>query len=196
MIADEAHRSQYRELARNLRKAIPDASFMGFTAIPIELQDRDTYLVFGAPIGIYSMDKARRHKVVVPIYYEPRLSELHLTHEFIDEEFEELSEFMSPEEKEALKRKFARLERLILNPERLSKIARDIVDHFNNRCQEIEGKAMVVTISRKVAVMLYEEMVKQPDAPSLAVVISGNRSKDPEEYWQHLRNRHELEELL
>jgi len=55
---------------------------------------------------------------------------------------------------------------------------------------------MVVTISRKVAVMLYEEMVKQPDAPSLAVVISGNRSKDPEEYWQHLRNRHELEELL
>ena len=111
-----------RELARNLRKAIPYASFMGFTATPIELQDRDTYLVFGAPIGIYSMDKARRHKVVVPIYYEPRLSELHLTHEFIDEEFEEISEFMSPEEKEALKRKFARLERLILNPERLSKI--------------------------------------------------------------------------
>ncbi len=196
VIADEAHRSQYRELARNLRKAIPNASFMGFTATPIELQDRDTYLVFGAPIGIYSMDKARRHKVVVPIYYEPRLSELHLTHEFIDEEFEELSEFMSPEEKEALKRKFARLERLILNPERLSKIARNIVDHFNKRCQEIEGKAMVVTISRKVAVMLYEEMVKQSDAPSLAVVISGNRGKDPEEYWQHLRNRHELEELL
>ena len=196
VIADEAHRSQYRELARNLRKAIPNASFMGFTATPIELQDRDTYLVFGAPIGIYSMDKARRHKVVVPIYYEPRLSELHLTHEFIDEEFEELSEFMSPEEKEALKRKFARLERLILNPERLSKIAKDIVDHFNNRCQEIEGKAMVVTISRKVAVMLYEEMVKQPDVSSIAVVISGNRSKDPEEYWQHLRNRHELEELL
>jgi len=196
VIADEAHRSQYRELARNLRKAIPNASFMGFTATPIELQDRDTYLVFGAPIGIYSMDKARRHKVVVPIYYEPRLSELHLTHEFIDEEFEELSEFMSPEEKEALKRKFARLERLILNPERLSKIAKDIVEHFNKRYQEIEGKAMVVTISRKVAVMLYEEMVKQPNAPSLAVVISGNRSKDPEEYWQHLRNRHELEELL
>ncbi|MDF2954680.1 MAG: Type I site-specific restriction-modification system [Candidatus Alkanophagales archaeon MCA70_species_2] len=196
VVADEAHRSQYRELARNLRKAIPNASFMGFTATPIEHQNRDTYLVFGEPISVYSMDKARRHKVVVPIYYEPRLPELHLTNEFIDEEFEEISEFMSPEEREALKRRFARLERLILNPERLSKIAEDIVEHFNKRCQEIEGKAMVVTISRKVAVKLYEEITKQPNAPSVAVVISGNKSKDPEEFWQHLRNKKELEELL
>ncbi len=196
VVADEAHRSQYRDLARNLRKAIPNASFMGFTATPIELQDRDTYLVFGEPISVYSMDKARRHRVVVPIYYEPRLPELHLTNEFIDEEFEEISEFMSPEEREALKKKFARLERLALNPERLSKIAEDIVEHFNKRCQEIEGKAMVVTISRKVAVKLYEEITKQPNAPSVAVVISGNKSKDPEEFWQHLRNKKELEELL
>ena len=196
VVADEAHRSQYRDLARNLRRAIPNASFMGFTATPIELQDRDTYLVFGEPISVYSMDKARRHKVIVPIYYEPRLPELHLTNEFIDEEFEEISEFMPPEEREALKRRFARLERLILNPERLSKIAEDIVEHFNKRCQEIEGKAMVVTISRKVAVKLYEEIIKQPNAPSVAVVISGNKSKDPEEFWQHLRNKKELEELL
>jgi len=196
VVADEAHRSQYRDLARNLRRAIPNASFMGFTATPIELQDRVTYLVFGEPISVYSMDKARRHRVVVPIYYEPRLPELHLTNEFIDEEFEEISEFMSPEEREALKKKFARLERLALNPERLSKIAEDIVEHFNKRCQEIEGKAMVVTISRKVAVKLYEEITKQPNAPSVAVVISGNKSKDPEEFWQHLRNKKELEELL
>jgi len=196
VVADEAHRSQYRDLARNLRRAIPNASFMGFTATPIELQDRDTYLVFGEPISVYSMDKARRHRVVVPIYYEPRLPELHLTNEFIDEEFEEISEFMSPEEREALKKRLARLERLILNPERLSKIAKDIVEHFNKRCQEIEGKAMVVTISRKVAVKLYEEITKQPNAPSVAVVISGSKSKDPEEFWQHLRNKKELEELL
>jgi len=196
VVADEAHRSQYRELARNLRKAIPNASFMGFTATPIELQDRDTYLVFGKPISVYSMDRAKRHRVVVPIYYEARLSELHLTNEFIDEEFEEISEFMAPEEKEALKRKYARLEKLILNPKRLKKITKDIVKHFNRRTQEIEGKAMVVTISRKVAVRLYEEIVKQPDAPSVAVVISGSKHKDPEEFWPHLRNKHELEELL
>jgi len=81
VIADEAHRSQYRELAQNLRKAIPNASFMGFTATPIELRDKDTYFVFGEPISIYSIDKARKHKVVVPIYYEARLSNLHLTNE-------------------------------------------------------------------------------------------------------------------
>lgn len=196
VVADEAHRSQYRELARNLRKAIPNASFMGFTATPIELQDRDTYLVFGEPISVYSMDKAKRHRVIVPIYYEPRLSELHLTNEFIDEEFEEISEFMSPEEKEAVKRKYVKLEKLILNSERLKKISKDIVEHFNKRCQEIEGKAMVVTISRKAAVKLYEKIVKQLDASSVAVVISGSRYKDPEEFWPHLRNKRELEELL
>ena len=196
VVVDEAHRSQYRELAQNLRKAIPNASFMGFTATPIELHDRDTYLVFGEPISVYSMDKARRHKVVVPIYYEARLSKLHLTNEFIDEEFEEISEFMEPEEKERLKRKYVRLEELILNPERLTKVAEDIVEHFHRRTQEIEGKAMVVTISRKVAVKLYEEIIKHPDAPSVAVVISGSKNKDPQEFWKHLRNKHELEELL
>ncbi len=196
VIADEAHRSQYRELAQNLRKAIPNASFMGFTATPIQLQDRDTYLVFGEPISIYSMEKARRHKVVVPIYYEARLSELHLTNEFIDEEFEEISEFMDPEVKERLKAKLANLERLIMADERIKKIAEDIVNHFNRRVQEIEGKAMVVTISRKAAVRLYEEIKKHPNAPSIAVVMSGSKQKDPEEFWPHLRSKHELEELL
>lgn len=196
VIADEAHRSQYRELAQNLRRAIPNASFMGFTATPVELRDKDTYLVFGEPISIYSIDKARRHKVVVPIYYEARLSNLHLTNEFIDEEFEEISEFMDEEEKERLKRKFARLENLTMVPERIRNIANDIIEHFNKRIKEIDGKAMVVTISRKVAVKLYEEMIKHPDAPSLAIVMSGNKQKDPEEFWPHVRNKKELDNLL
>ena len=196
VIADEAHRSQYRELAKNLRIAIPNASFMGFTATPIELQDRDTYLVFGDPISIYSMDKALRHKVIVPIYYEARLVELHLTNEFIDEEFEEISESLEPEFKENLKRKYAKLENLILNPERLEKISKDIVEHFNKRIQEFEGKGMVVVISRKVAVELYNKIKQIPDAPSIAVIISGERQNDPPEFSPHLRNKSELEELL
>jgi len=196
VIADEAHRSQYRELAQNLRRAIPNASFMGFTATPIELKDKDTYLVFGDPISIYSIDKAKRHRVVVPIYYEARLSSLHLTNEFIDEEFEEISEFMSEEEKESIKRKFARLERLIMLHGRLNKIARDIVTHFNDRANEIDGKAMIVTISRRVAVELYKEIIKQPNAPSVAVVISGNKHKDPQDFWPHIRSKRELNRLL
>lgn len=196
VIADEAHRSQYRELARNLRKAMPNASFMGFTATPIELQDRDTYLVFGEPISIYSMDKALRHKIIVPIYYEARLAELHLTNEFIDEEFEGISEGLEPELKENLKRKYARLERLILNEERLAKIAKDIVEHFNKRIQGLEGKGMIVVISRKVAVELYNAIKKIPNAPSLEVIMSGNKQKDPLEFHPHIRNKHEMEEVL
>jgi len=196
VIADEAHRSQYRELARNLRKAIPNASFLGFTATPIEYEDRDTYLVFGEPISIYSIDKALKDGVVVPIYYEARLVELHLTNEFIDEEFEEISEGLEEEEKERLKAKYARLEKLILNPERLEKIAKDIVEHFNKRLEEFEGKAMVVVISREVAVELYNKIKEIPNSPSVAVVISGNKQKDPEKFHPHLRNKHQMEELL
>ncbi len=195
VIADEAHRSQYRELAQNLRRAIPNASFMGFTATPIELQDRDTYLVFGEPISIYSMEKARMHNVVVPIYYEGRLAEIHLANEFIDEEFEEISEGVEPEIRESLKKKFASLEKIILAEARLKKVAKDIVEHFNNRVQEFKGKAMVVTISRKVAVKLYEEIKKLPDAPSVAVVISGNKTKDPDEFHPHIRNKQEMERI-
>lgn len=196
VIADEAHRSQYRELARNLRKAIPNASFLGFTATPIEYEDRDTYLVFGEPISIYSIDKALKDGVIVPIYYEARLVELHLTNEFIDEEFEEISEGLEEEEKERLKAKYARLEKLILNPERLEKIAKDIVEHFNKRLEEFEGKAMVVVISREVAVELYNKIKEIPNAPSVALVISGNKQKDPEKFHPHLRNKHQMEELL
>ncbi|MEO0162170.1 MAG: type I restriction endonuclease subunit R [candidate division WOR-3 bacterium] len=196
VIADEAHRSQYRELAQNLRKAIPNTSFMGFTATPIELQDRDTYLVFGEPISIYSMDKGLRHKVIVPIYYEARLAELHLTNEFIDEEFEEISEPLEEEVKEHLKRKYATLEKLILNPERIEKIAKDIVEHFKKRTEEFEGKGMIVVISRKVAVELYNAIKKIPDAPFIEVVMSGNKQRDPKEFHPHIRNKNEMEELL
>ncbi|WP_333783956.1 type I restriction endonuclease subunit R [Thermocrinis sp.] len=196
IVADEAHRSQYRELAQNLRKAIPNASFMGFTATPIELQDRDTYLVFGEPISVYPMDKALRHRVIVPIYYEPRLAELHLTNEFIDEEFEELSEGLEPELKESLKRKYARIEELVLSPERLKKIAKDIVEHFNKRTETLEGKGMVVVISRKVAVELYKAIKSIPDAPSIEVIMSGNKKKDPEDYHPFIRNKDQLEEIL
>jgi type I restriction enzyme R subunit len=196
VIADEAHRSQYRELARNLRKAIPNASFMGFTATPIELQDRDTYLVFGEPISVYSMDKALRHKIIVPIYYEARLVELHLTNEFIDDEFEEISESLEPDLKEELKRKYTKLERLILNPERIQKIANDIVEHFNKRTQELEGKGMIVVLSRKVAVELYNAIKKIPNAPSIEVIISGNKQRDPVEFHPHIRNKTEMEEVL
>ena len=197
IIADEAHRSHYRKLAENLRKAIPNASFLGFTATPIDYEDRSTTLVFGDYISVYSIGKARRHGVVVPIYYESRLSELHLTNEFIDLEFEEISEKVAvdPEEKESIKRAFAKLERIMLTEEYLENVAKDIVDHFSRRIQQLDGKAMVVTISRKVAVELYKRIINQPNAPNVAVVMSGNKSKDPEEFHEHIRTKKELKDL-
>jgi len=197
VIADEAHRSQYKELAMNLRKAIPNASFMGFTATPIELIDRSTTLVFGDHISVYAMGRARDHNVVVPIFYEARLSKLHLTNEFIDEEFEEISEAVIKDgaTKETLKRKYTKIEKLILSQERLEKIAKDIVTHFNKRTQEFSGKAMVVTISRKVAVRLYEKIINQPNAPAVAVVMSGNKNKDPKEFHPHIRKKNDLKQL-
>ncbi|MBC7110163.1 MAG: HsdR family type I site-specific deoxyribonuclease, partial [Archaeoglobi archaeon] len=197
VIADEAHRSHYRQLAENLRKAIPNASFLGFTATPIDYEDKSTTLVFGDYISVYSIEKARRHGVVVPIYYESRLSELHLTNEFIDLEFEEISERVTadPEEKESIKRAFAKLERIMLTEKYIQSVADDIVEHFNRRLRDFDGKAMVVTISRKVAVELYKRIAKHPDAPRIAVVISGNKSKDPEEFHEHIRTKKQLKDL-
>ncbi|MBP1912999.1 HsdR family type I site-specific deoxyribonuclease [Thermococcus stetteri] len=205
VVADEAHRSQYKDLAKNLRKALPNASLLGFTATPIEYADKSTPLTFGDYISIYSMDTARRHGVVVPIYYESRLARLHLTNEFIDEEFEEISEraikdpSIKEEAKEELKRKFARLERLMLSPDRLNKVAEDIVEHFSKRLGEFKGKAIVVTISRRVAVELYErlkEPMKKRFGPnSVAVVISGSKSRDPEKFHPHIRTKKELKAL-
>jgi len=170
VITDEAHRSQYAILASNARDALPNASFIGFTATPISLHDRDTRLVFGDYISIYPIDRGVENKVIVRIYYEGRLVPLHLTNEFIDEDFDHLTTHIEEEKKEELKRKYAKLERLISKEDRLKKIADDIVWNFDN--QGIEGKAIVATISREVAVKMYQLISQNPRAPEVAVVIS------------------------
>jgi type I restriction enzyme, R subunit len=189
VIADEAHRSQYAELAARARKALPNASFMGITATPIDLENRSTRLVFGDYIDVYTMSQAVSDGATVPIYYESRLVPLHLTNYFIDEEFDELVQEVSDVEvKESLKRKLARLEKLVSAPDRLRKIAEDIVYHFNNR--GIEGKAMVVTISRRVAVEMYKLLKELPNAPEVAVVIS-----KPEDFKDDIKGEIRADEL-
>jgi len=180
VIADEAHRSQYAELAVRARKAMPNASFMGITATPIDLRDKNTKLVFGDYIDVYPMSQGVKDKAIVQIYYEGRLVPLHLTNYFIDEDFDRLTCEIEAEAKESLKRKFARLEQLVSVPDRMKKIAHDIVNHFNGR--GIEGKAMVVTISRRVAVEMYKIISNIKNAPEVAVVIS-----KPEEFKNQIK---------
>lgn len=189
VIADEAHRSQYAELAARARRALPNASFMGITATPIDTENKNTRLVFGEYIDKYPMSRSVEDNATVPIYYEGRLVPLHLTNYFIDDEFDEITqEVKDVFIKESLKKKFAQLEQAVSAPDRLEKIAKDIVNHFNNR--GIEGKAMVVTISRKVAVEMYKLIKKLPNAPELAVVIS-----KPEEFKNEIQEEIRTEEL-
>jgi len=180
VISDEAHRSQYAELAGNVRDVLPNASFMGITGTPISLQNRNTQLVFGKHISEYPIDRSVEDKVTVPIYYEGRLVPLHVLNQFIDEELEELiDEVAYPEDiKESLKKKWARLEQAVGSEDRIEKVTQDIIYHFNNR--GIEGKAMIVTMSRRIAVDIYNLILKIKNAPETAVVISGNHEFNDE----------------
>lgn len=170
VIADEAHRSQYAKFAGNVRVSLPGASFMGITGTPISLNNKDTRLVFGDYISAYQINKAVEDEATVPIYYEGRLVPLHLANNFIDEEFDDLMAEQEFDAKESFKKKWARLEQAVGAQDRLKQIAQDIVNHFNSR--GLEGKGMIVTISRRVAVEMYKLISAMPDAPKVAVVIS------------------------
>ena len=193
VIADEAHRSQYKTLAQNVRRALPNAMFIGFTGTPIETDDRSTTTTFGDYAGIYTMKQATEDGAVVPIFYESRFSELHLSEHFLDLEFEDITKEIEETQKEKLKKKFSTLEILVRNPDRMKKIAEDIVNHFNSL--ELDTKAMVVCISRAAAVEMYNYMKQQKNCPEIAVVMSGSKSHDPQEFWEHIRSKQELKEL-
>ncbi len=202
VIADEAHRSQYDfvdGLARYMHDALPNASFIGFTGTPIELADKNTRAVFGDYISVYDIQRAVDDGATVPIYYESRLAKLALKDEErprIDPEFEEATEGEEGERKERLKTKWAQLEAVVGTSKRLALIAQDLVDHFERRLDAIEGKAMVVCMSRRICVELYNELVKlrpqwqqeDDDKGTLKIVMTGSAS-DPVEWQQHIRDK-------
>ena len=208
VIADEAHRSQYgfiRGFARNMRDALPNASFLGFTGTPIELDDANTRAVFGDYISIYDIQRSEEDKATVPIYYESRLAQLVLDEEEkpnIDPDFEEATEGEEVEQKEALKTKWAQLEAVVGSGNRIQQIAQDLVDHFGVRLEEMDGKAMVVCMSRRICVELYRELVRlRPDwhhdddtQGQIKVVMTGSAT-DPQEWQQHIRNKNRRDAL-
>ncbi|MEQ1933988.1 MAG: type I restriction endonuclease subunit R, partial [Fimbriimonadaceae bacterium] len=166
VIADEAHRSQYDFIdgyAKHMRDALPHASFIGFTGTPIELQDANTRAVFGDYISVYDIQRAVQDGATVPIYYESRLAKLALDQAErpkIDPDFEEATEGEEIERKEKFKTKWAQLEAVVGAQKRLDLVARDIVGHFEQRCETLEGKGMIVCMSRRICVELYRELVK------------------------------------
>ena len=208
VIADEAHRSQYDFIdgyARHMRDALPNASFVGFTGTPIELKDANTRAVFGDYISIYDIQRAVEDKATVPIYYESRLARLALDGREkpnIDPGFEEATEGEEVERKEKLKTKWAQLEAIVGAEKRLKLVAEDIVSHFERRTEAMDGKAMVVCMSRRICIDLYRELVSlRPDWPhedddkgSLKVVMTGAAS-DPADWQRHIGNKSRREAL-
>jgi type I restriction enzyme R subunit len=208
VIADEAHRSQYDFIdgfARHMRDALPNASFVGFTGTPIEKSDANTRAVFGDYISVYDIQRAVADGATVPIYYESRLARLELSEAErpkIDPQFEEATEGEEVERKEKLKSKWAQLEAVVGTEKRLKLIAQDIVSHYERRCEAMDGKAMVVAMSRRIAVELYREIallrpewaIDDDGAGILKVVMTGSAS-DPLEWQPHIRNKARREAL-
>ena len=208
VIADEAHRSQYDFVdgyARHMRDALPLASFVGFTGTPIELQDANTRAVFGDYISIYDIRRSVEDGATVPIYYESRLAKLALDEREkprIDPEFEEATEGEEVERRERLKTRWAQLEAVVGAEKRVKQIAEDIVSHFETRLEALEGKAMVVCMSRRICIALYRELVRlRPDwhddddaSGAVKVVMTGSAS-DPLEWQPHIRNKARREAL-
>jgi len=208
VIADEAHRSQYDFIdgfARHMRDALPHASFVGFTGTPIEKTDANTRAVFGDYISVYDIQRAVFDGATVPIYYESRLAKLELKESErpnIDPGFEEATEGEEVERKEKLKSKWAQLEAVVGSDNRIKLIARDLVEHFENRLAAMDGKAMVVVMSRRIAVELYRALVtlrpawhgEDDEHGSLKVVMTGSAS-DPLDWQPHIRNKPRREVL-
>ena len=213
VIVDEAHRTQYgfetridpttgqvtAGLAQNLRNALPNASFIGFTGTPIEFDDRSTPAVFGDYIDTYTIRQAVEDGATVPIFYEARLAKIQLADDEkpkIDEAFEEVTEDEEEPTREKLKSTWAKLEALVGTPKRLGLVAADVLDHWGRRVEILDGKAMIVCMSRRICVDLYNEIVRlrpewhsaDDDKGAIKVVMTGSGA-DPVEFHPHVRGR-------
>jgi len=199
VIADEAHRSQYDFIdgyARHIRDALPNASFIGFTGTPLEREDRNTPEIFGNYIDIYDIERAIADGSTVSIYYESRLAKLKLDEDEIpkiDEKFEEVTEGEEEEEKTKLKSKWARLEAIVGSEKRLRQVAEDIVKHFEERDKALDAKAMIVCMSRRICIDLYNEIIKLRPAwhndninsGAIKIIMTGS-AKDPHGWQKHI----------
>ena len=213
VISDEAHRSQYglsatldRQTgvykygyAKHMRDALPNASFMGFTGTPIASEDKDTRAVFGDYVSIYDIQDAVDDGATVPIYYESRLAKLDLNHEELETLSDQVDELVEDEEtgqQEKTKGDWSRLEKLVGSEPRIQQVAADLVQHFETRNTAMNGKAMIVAMSREICVKLYDAIVAiRPEWHSedveqgvIKVIMTGSAS-DKDHLQSHIYNK-------
>ena len=187
VIADEAHRSQYgltEGFAHDLRRALPNASFIGFTGTPISFASADTQAVFGEVIHTYDMSQSRKDRSTVPVYYEPRLIKLKLANDQIDQDLADLTEEGGGTVSQLERARWAAIAEAAGTKQRVADLARSLLDHFQQRTVMLNGKAMVVCMSRRNCVQLYDALTKLPGCPEVKIVMTGNLSEDPPEWSQ------------
>ncbi|WP_295100990.1 type I restriction endonuclease subunit R [uncultured Microbacterium sp.] len=218
VIADEAHRSHYgfgEKLdrhgrlksghAKHMRDALPGATYLGFTGTPIESNDKSTRAVFGNYIDIYDLTRAVEDGATVRIFYESRLARVDLSTAdlvALDELADEITETVEEDTASAAKSRWSQLEAIVGAESRLDLVARDIVEHWEKRRESILGKGMIVTMSRRIAVRLYEKIVAlkpewhsdDPTKGKIKVVMSGSAA-DPADFQPHIYSKEVRKEL-
>ncbi|WP_127938658.1 type I restriction endonuclease subunit R [Staphylococcus aureus] len=208
VMADEAHRTQYGfnakyddkgegikyGYAKYLRDALPNATFVGFTGTPVASTDKNTQMVFGNYIDVYDMTQAVADGSTVKIYYESRVIPLNLPQNLdLDEAYNDITEDQEEDVKQRLKSKWSRIEALAGAKPRVEALAKDIIQHFETRQQAMKGKGMIVTMSRRIAVDLYDEIIRlkpewhsdDDDKGVIKVVMTGS-SSDPTSFQRHI----------
>lgn len=194
VMVDEAHRTQYKNLAANMRQALPDACFLGFTGTPIDKKDRSTVQTFGHYIHTYTIEQAVQDGATVPIFYESRLPDVHVQGENLDTLFDRYFQDYSEKEREEIKRKYATEEIIGLASSRIEAICLDIIEHYEKFIMPNNFKAQIVTPSREAAVM-YKETLDRLNAPPSAVLISGSNN-DPQRLKKHHKSQTEEKEII
>lgn len=207
IIVDEAHRSQYKKMAQNLQRALPNALKIGFTGTPIETEAKSTAQVFGDIITSYKISDAVRDRATVEITYQSRQVQLHLLNKMIGEDFNKIAAELNPDDEEHLLKKWSKLKIMLENPDRLDVIAKDLVHHFTVKSKDLKGKAMLAA-STKLAAARYADIIsKIPGAPKCTCIISGatqtlpddvsNEKKTREEIVsKHYKTKQEIDELI
>ncbi|WP_318640065.1 type I restriction endonuclease subunit R [Flavobacterium ardleyense] len=194
IMADEAHRTQYGfndgGFAQNIRRALPNASFIGFTGTPVDGKDADTQQVFGKTIHTYDIKQAVEDGATVPIYYEPKMVPLNINAVYA-EELDQVDE----EEEETTHTVWAAIEDAAGSEERVKTVAADILQHFNARIETLDGKAMIVCMSRRNCVKMYDAITALKGCPEIAVIMTSNIGKDPVSWNEHVRTKDNMEAI-